>query len=115
MNLLKGRLGQKPFALGGTAGYLAGGAAHALLSGEVVVRAGLWPFIVVEAALIAIWLMLHVRRLNDAGQGPAAAIGIAVVYILLLALLLMLLAFFTNPNAVAASKAEAVVDDGSAG
>jgi len=115
MDLLKGRLAQKPFVLGVTAVYLAGIAAHALLSGELVARAGLWRFIVVETALIAIWLMLHVRRLNDAGQGPATAIGIAVVYILSLALFLMLLAFFTNPNAVAASNAESVVDDGSAG
>src|SRR3954451_10904144 len=115
MDLWKGRLAQKPFAPGVTAVYLAGIAAQALLSGEVVSRTGLWPFIVVQAALIAIWLVLHVRRLRDAGQGPAAAIGIALVYVLSLALLLMLVAFFTNPNAVAASNAESVPDEGLAG
>jgi hypothetical protein len=112
MDLWKGRLAQKPFALGVTAVYLTGIAAHALLSGEVMARAGIWPFIVVQAVLIAIWLVLHIRRLRDAGQGPAVAVGVALVYILSLALLLMLLAFFTNPNAVAPSNAESAPADG---
>src|SRR3954470_9189324 len=115
MDLLGGRLAPKPFALGVAAVYIAGIAAQALLVGEVTARAGLWPFIIAQLALIAIWLVLHVRRLRDAGQGPTAAIGIALVYVLALALLLVLVAFFTNPNAVAASNAESVPDEGLAG
>ena len=98
MELFRGRLARKPFALGVLAVYLAGIAAQALLSGEVVARAGLWPFILAQAALIFLWLVLHVRRLRDAGQGPAAAIGVAFIYALAVALLLMLVAFLTNPD-----------------
>ena len=96
----QGRLARKPFALGVLAVWVAGIAAQWLLSGEVMARAGLWPFIAVQAALIWIWLVLHIRRLRDARQGPAGAIGVALVYALSIALLLMLVAFFTNPDAV---------------
>ena len=94
----KGRLARKPFALGVALVYVAGIAAQALLSGEVTARAGLWPFVIVQAALIWAWLVLHIRRLRDAGEGPAAAVGIALIYILSLGLLLMLVLFFTNPD-----------------
>ncbi len=96
----QGRIARKPFALGVLAVYVAGIAAHALLSGEVIRRAGLWPFIIVQAALIWAWLVLHIRRLRDAGQAPAAALGVALLYTLALGLFLMLIAFLTNPDAV---------------
>jgi len=96
---LKGRLARKPFALGVLALYVAGIAAQALLLGEVIARLGLWPFVAVQMVLIWAWLVLHIRRLRDAGEGPAAAIGIALIYILSLGLLLMLVVFFTNPEA----------------
>src|SRR6185295_9946731 len=89
----QGRLARKPFALGVLGIYLAGIAAQALLSGAVTARAGLWPFIIVQAALIWVWLVLHVRRLRDAGQAPAAAIGVALVYTLALGVLLVLFLF----------------------
>ena len=112
MDLWKGRLTQKPFALGVTAVYLAGIGAQVLLSGEVMARAGPWPFISVQAGLVAIWLVLHIRRLRDAGQGPAAAIGVTLVYILSLGLQLMLVAFFTNPDAVGPITVEPALDNG---
>jgi uncharacterized membrane protein YhaH (DUF805 family) len=96
----RGRLGRKPFAFGIVALYVAGAASPLLLSGEVMARAGLWPFIIVQASLVWAWLVLHIRRLRDAGQVPAAAIGVALIYALSLALLLMLIAFLTNPDAV---------------
>src|SRR5258708_2625474 len=95
----KGRIARKPFALGVLALYVAGIAAQALLLGDVISRFGLWPFVAVQMALIWAWLVLHIRRLRDAGEGPAAAIGIALICILLLGLLLMLVVFFTNPAA----------------
>src|SRR5438105_2635268 len=95
----QGRLARKPFALGMLVVYAAGIGAQALLSGEVNARAGPWPFAIAQAALIWIWLVLHIRRLRDAGQPPAAAIGVALIYILSLALLLMLVVFLTNPDA----------------
>ena len=96
----QGRLAPKPFALGVLAVWVAGLAAQFLLSGEIMAYAGMWPFIAVQAALLWTGFVLHIKRLRDAGQGPAAAIGIALVYALSIALLLMLVAFFTNPNAV---------------
>ena len=111
----QGRLARKPFALGVLSVYLAGIAAQALLSGEVMGRAGPWPFIIAQAALIWMWLVLHIRRLRDAGQGPAAAIGIALVYVLALGLLLMLVVFFTNPDAVTPRGGESPASDAAAG
>ena len=104
MDLCKGRLAPKPFALGVFAVWIAGIASQLLLTGDVIARGGLWPFIIAQAVLIAIWLMLHIRRLRDAGQGPAAAIGIALIYILSIGLLLMLVAFFTHPDSVGAAR-----------
>jgi uncharacterized membrane protein YhaH (DUF805 family) len=98
----QGRLAPKPFVLGVVLVYVAGIAAHALLSGEITARAGLWPFVIMQAALIWAWLVLHIRRLRDAGEGPAAAIGVALIYTLSLGLLLMLVVFLTNPDAIGA-------------
>jgi uncharacterized membrane protein YhaH (DUF805 family) len=96
----QGRLARKPFAVGVIVVYAAGIGSQVLLSGEALARAGLWPFIIIQAALIWAWLVLHVRRLRDGGKGPAVATGVALIYALSLALLLMLIAFFTNPDAV---------------
>jgi len=106
MDLLKGRIAPKPFALGVVGVWVAGIASQLLLSGETIARAGLWPFIVTQVVLIAIWLVLHTRRLCDAGQGPAAAIGIALIYVLTIGLLLMLVAFFTHPDSLSRSGVE---------
>ena len=95
-----GRIAPKPFTIGVIAVYAAGLAAQFLLSGEVMARAGVWPFVIVQAALIWLWLGLHMRRQRDAGQPPATALGVALVYALSLGLLLMLVAFLTNPDAV---------------
>jgi uncharacterized membrane protein YhaH (DUF805 family) len=95
----QGRLAPKPFALALLAIYLASIASQALLSGAVMARAGLWPFILVQAALIWAWTMLHIKRLRDAGQGPTAAIGVALIYALAVALMALVIAFFTAPPA----------------
>jgi hypothetical protein len=95
----QGRLAPRPFALGVLAVWVAGIATQWLLSGEIMDRAGIWPFLATQAALIWIWLVLHIRRLRDAGQGAASAIGVAVIYALAIGLMVMLVAFFTNPNA----------------
>lgn len=95
----EGRLARKPFWVALIAIYLAGLAAQLLLGGEVRARAGLTPFAVAQVMLLWAWLSIHIKRLRDAGQGPAGAIGVAVIYALALGLLLMLIAFLTNPNA----------------
>ena len=110
-----GRLARKPFVLGVLAVYAAGIATQALLSGEVRAPAGLWPFFIAQAALIWAWLVLHMRRLRDAGQPPTAAIGVALIYALSLALLLMLVVFLTHPDAASGPVGEKPARDAATG
>jgi len=98
----EGRLARKPFWLCVLAIYLAGFAAQLLLSAEIRGQAGLWPFVFVQAVLIWAWLAVHIKRLRDAGQGPAGAVAVALIYALAMVLLLLLIAFLTNPNATGA-------------
>jgi uncharacterized membrane protein YhaH (DUF805 family) len=95
----EGRIAPKPFWLCAAATYLAGFAAQLLLIPEVMARGGVWPFVVVQGVLIWAWLAVHIKRLRDAGQGAAGAIGVALIYALAIALLLLLIAFLTNPTA----------------
>jgi len=96
----KGRLAPKPFALGVLVVWTTGIASQFLLNGEVVLRVGVLPFIAAQVVLIWIWLVLHIRRLRDAGEGPAAVIGVTLIYVLSIGLLLLLVAFFTHPDAL---------------
>src|SRR5687767_2976127 len=94
-----GRLARKPFALGLLGVWIAGIATQLLLTGEILGGVGVWPFIAAQAALTWVWLVLHIRRLRDAGQGAAPAFGVALIYLLSIALLVLLVAFFTHPEA----------------
>jgi hypothetical protein len=95
--------------------WVAGLATQLLLSGDVIARFGLWPFIALQIALIWAWLVLHIRRLRDAGQGPAPAIGVGLIYVLSVGLLLMLVAFLTSPNAVGPPRGGDPASDAAAG
>lgn len=103
LNPASGRLAPKPFALGVLAVWIGGVASQFLLTGEVIARAGVWPFIAIQAGLVWVWVVLHIRRLRDAGQGPAAVIGVTLIYLLSIGLLLLLVAFFTHPDAAGPS------------
>jgi uncharacterized membrane protein YhaH (DUF805 family) len=92
----KGRIGQRAFGWCVLAVYVAGFFSQALLSGNVIVRAGLAPFILVQAALIWAWLALHIKRLRDANEGAAGAIGVAIVYSLAVGLLVLVISLFTG-------------------
>jgi uncharacterized membrane protein YhaH (DUF805 family) len=92
----KGRIGQRAFGWCVLAVYVAGFFSQALLSGDVIVRAGLAPFILVHAALIWTWLALHIKRLRDANEGPAGAIGVAIVYSLAVGFLVLVISLFTG-------------------
>jgi uncharacterized membrane protein YhaH (DUF805 family) len=105
-----GRIAPRDFALGAAAVYVAGIASHVLTMPDIVTRAGLWPFIAVQAVLIWIWFALHARRLHDAGRGSGIAAGAALLYLLSIVLLLIVAhGFFNrseaplgNPNAASA-------------
>lgn len=92
----KGRIDRKTFGWCVLAVYLLGFFSQAFLSGNVIARAGLWPFILVQAALIWAWLVLHIKRLRDANEGAAGAIGVAIIYSLAISLLLLIIALFTG-------------------
>jgi hypothetical protein len=91
-----GRLPPRTFILCAAAVYLAGAASHLLTTSDVMARAGLWPFIAVQALLIWIWFVVHAKRLSDAGRGIGLATGVSILYTLSVALLIILAASFYN-------------------
>ena len=62
-----GRLAPRPFAIAIIAVYLVSFFSQVLLGAPVTGRSGLWPFTLLQAALVWAWLVLHVKRLRDAG------------------------------------------------
>jgi hypothetical protein len=105
-----GRLRPQPFIFGAAAVYLLGTASHLLTVPDVIARAGLWPFVIVQAVLIWVWFVLHAQRLHDASRGSGLAVGVALLYVLSIALLLIVAEGFfntsdglmANPNAAGA-------------
>jgi uncharacterized membrane protein YhaH (DUF805 family) len=95
----KGRIDRRTFGWCVLAVYVLGFFSQALLSGNVIARAGLWPFVLVQIALIWVWLALHIKRLRDANDGAAGAIGVAIVYALAVALLVLVIGLFTGFSA----------------
>jgi hypothetical protein len=88
------RLAPLPFAVAVVAVYLVSFGSQVLLSPPVTRWAGVWAFLLVQAALIGVWIVLHGSRLRDAGRPAGLAIGVACVYaleIVLLALLVWLI------------------------
>jgi uncharacterized membrane protein YhaH (DUF805 family) len=97
MSLLSssGTLAPKPFVIGALAVYLASFFSQMLLDAPVTMMAGLWPFTLVQIALIWAWYALHARRLKDAGRTSGMAIGVAAIYTLMIVLLILVMAVLT--------------------
>jgi uncharacterized membrane protein YhaH (DUF805 family) len=89
-----GRLSPPTFIVAAGLVYLAGMASHLLTMPDVIVRAGLWPFLAAQIALIWIWYAVHAKRLRDAGQAAGLAAGVSVLYALSIALLVIVAASF---------------------
>lgn len=103
-----GRLSPQPFIFAVVAVYAAGVASQWLTVPQIIDRAGLWPFVAVQAALIWIWFALHAKRLRDAGRGVGLAAGVALLYTLSVALLIIVaVAFFSTAQAPDANAASA--------
>ena len=94
-----GRLAPKPFAIAIVLVYLVNFFSQVLMSAPVTNQAGLWPFAIVQVVLIWSWIVLHVKRLRDAGRSYGLAIGIACLYVLALALLLLVLVMIAATDA----------------
>jgi len=89
-----GRLRPQPFLVAAAAVYLAGVASHFLTVPDVIARAGLWPFLAVQALLIWIWFTIHAKRLHDANRAAGLAAAVSVLYALSIALLVIVAASF---------------------
>ena len=66
-----GLLARGPFVLAVIAVYLASFASQLLLSAPVTAQVSVVPFVLVQVALIWLWIVLHTRRLRDAGRSSA--------------------------------------------
>ena len=95
----RGRIDRKTFGWCVLAVYVLGFFTQTLLSGSVIARAGLWPFILAQVALIWAWLALHIKRLRDANEGAAGAIGVAIIYSLAVGLVVLVVGLFTGVSA----------------
>ena len=84
-----GRLAPRTFALVVIAVYLASFASQMLLSAPVTAQVSVVPFVLVQVALIWLWIVLHTRRLRDAGRPTGIVIGIAMIYVLEVVLLVL--------------------------
>ena len=85
------RIARGPFAVAVIAVYLVSFVSQMLLSPPVTARMSVVPFVLVQIVLIAVWIVLHRRRLRDAGRPTGIAIGIAMVYALEVVLLTLLI------------------------
>lgn len=96
------------FALAVIAVYAASFASQVLLSAPVTAQVSVAPFVLVQMALIWLWIGLHSRRLRDAGRPTGIVIGVALVYaleIVLLVLLIWLILAAAGPTGGASSDA----------
>lgn len=91
-----GRLARGPFVLAVGAVYLASSVSQMLLSAPVTARMSVLPFIVVQAVLIWIWVVLHRWRLRDAGRPAGIVIGIAMIYVIEVVLLVLIIWTLTS-------------------
>ena len=99
------RLASGPFILAVLAVYVASFISQMLLSAPVTAHVSVVPFVVVQAVLIWLWIVLHRRRLLDAGRPSGVAIGIAMIYVIEVALLALLIWVLTSSAGEASGNA----------
>jgi uncharacterized membrane protein YhaH (DUF805 family) len=86
-----GRLGQGTFVLSALSVYAAGVASQWLTAPGIIIRGGIWPFVLVQVLLIWIWFSLHARRLHDADRSAGIAAAAAVLYLVAIFVLVFFL------------------------
>jgi len=91
-----GRLPPQAFVFAVVVVYLAGAASQWLTRPDLIQRAGLWPFVVVQILLTWVWFALHAKRLRDAGRSIDLPVAIALLYALSVALLVIVAIGFVN-------------------
>jgi uncharacterized membrane protein YhaH (DUF805 family) len=90
-----GRLARGPFVLAVIALYVLSFVSQMLLSAPVTGRMSVVPFVLVQIVLISLWIVVHRRRLHDAGRPTGIVIGVALVYALEMVLLTLLIWILT--------------------
>jgi uncharacterized membrane protein YhaH (DUF805 family) len=84
------RLARGPFAVAVGGVYLGIFASQVLLSPPVTAHVGVFAFVLAQVVLIALWIVLHRRRLRDAGRPAGMVYGVAAIYALEVVLLVLL-------------------------
>jgi uncharacterized membrane protein YhaH (DUF805 family) len=92
------RLARGPFIIAALAVYALSFVSQMLLSAPVTARMSVLPFVLVQIALIWLWIVLHRRRLRDAGRPTGIVIGIAAIYALEVVLLTLLIWIVSSPS-----------------
>jgi uncharacterized membrane protein YhaH (DUF805 family) len=92
------RLARGPFIVAVVAVYALSFVSQMLLSAPVTSRMSVAPFVLVQIVLIVAWIVLHRRRLHDAGRPAGIAIGIAMIYALEMVLLTLLIWIVSAPS-----------------
>ena len=88
------QLARGPFVLAAIAVYGVSFLSQGLLTAPVTKHLSVVPFLLAQIVLIWLWIVLHRRRLRDAGRSTGIAVGIALVYaleVILLALVIWML------------------------
>jgi len=94
-----GRLPPRAFAVAALVLYIAGAASQLLTTPDVLARAGLWPFALVQGLLTWVWFCVHAKRLRDGDRSIGPAVGASVFYALAVGALLFIAALFlTTPT-----------------
>ncbi len=93
------RIAPGPFVSAVLGLYTLGFVSQLLLAGAVTERLTVAPFVLVQAVLIAFWIVLHRRRLHDAGRPAGIVTGIALIYALEVVLLTVLVALLLSATA----------------
>jgi hypothetical protein len=95
---LSGRLAPGPFVVAVAAVYLLSFVSQMLLSPPVTASLSVVPFALVQAALIAAWIVLHRRRLAEAGRPTGIVVGVALVYALEVVLVIIVVWLMLGPS-----------------
>jgi hypothetical protein len=88
-----------PFVTAALGLYILSFVSQVLLSEPVTARLSVAPFALAQALLIICWIVLHQRRLRDAGKPTGIVMGIALIYALEVVLLIVLVAWVLSATA----------------
>lgn len=93
------RIARGPFVSAALGIYVLSFASQVLLAAPVTERLSVAPFALAQALLIACWIVLHRRRLHDAGRPTGIVMGVALIYALEVVLLIVLVAWILAASA----------------